>query len=72
MMGEAGFAEIWIGVVLEDGVDLGDFQRHIESDQKFSGNIDKMFVVEEIPRGDLGKLQREQLQAMLKSIVEEA
>jgi long-chain acyl-CoA synthetase len=71
VMGEAGFAEIWIGVVLENGVDVGDFQRHIESDRKFSGNIDKMFVVEEIPRGDLGKLQREQLQAMLKSIVEE-
>jgi acyl-coenzyme A synthetase/AMP-(fatty) acid ligase len=71
VMGETGFAEIWIGVVLEDGVDLGDFQRHIESDQKFSGNIDKMFVVEEIPRGENRKLQREQLQAMLKSIVDE-
>jgi hypothetical protein len=30
-----------------------------------------MFVVEEIPRGENRKLQREQLQAMLKSIVEE-
>jgi acyl-coenzyme A synthetase/AMP-(fatty) acid ligase len=71
VMGEAGFAEIWVGVVLEDRVDMGDFQRHIESNQKFSGNIDKMFVVEEIPRGENRKLQREQLQAMLKSIVEE-
>jgi long-chain acyl-CoA synthetase len=71
VMGETGFAEIWIGVVLEDGVDLGDFQRHVESDTKFSGNIDKMFVVREIPRGDLGKLRREQLQAMLKSILDE-
>jgi 2,3-dihydroxybenzoate-AMP ligase len=71
VMGEMGFAEIWVGVVLEDGADMGDFRQHIESDLKFSGNIDKMFVVEEIPRGDLGKLQREQLQAMLKSIVEE-
>jgi acyl-coenzyme A synthetase/AMP-(fatty) acid ligase len=72
VMGETGFAEIWVGVVLEDGVDVGNFQRHIESNQKFSGNIDKMFVVEEIPRGENRKLQREQLQAMLKSIVEEA
>jgi acyl-coenzyme A synthetase/AMP-(fatty) acid ligase len=70
VMGETGFAEIWIGVVLEDGVDVGNFQRHIESDRKFSGNIDKMFVVEEIPRGENRKLQREQLQAVLKSIVE--
>jgi acyl-coenzyme A synthetase/AMP-(fatty) acid ligase len=72
MMGEAGFAEIWVGVVLEDGADMGEFRRHIESNQKFSGNIDKMFVVEEIPRGENRKLQREQLQAMLKSIIEEA
>jgi len=70
VMSAAGFAEIWIGVVLEHGVDLSDFQRHIESDQKFSSNIDKMFVVEEIPRGENRKLQREQLQAMLKSILE--
>jgi acyl-coenzyme A synthetase/AMP-(fatty) acid ligase len=71
VMGEMGFAEIWVGVVLEEGVDMGDFRQYIESNQTFSGNIDKMFVVEEIPRGENRKLQREQLQAMLKSIVEE-
>ena len=68
VMGETGFSEIWVGVVLDDGVDMGDFRRHIESNQKFSGNIDKMFVVEEIPRSENRKLQREQLQAMLTSI----
>jgi acyl-coenzyme A synthetase/AMP-(fatty) acid ligase len=72
VMGEAGFAEIWVGVVLDEGADMGSFRQHIESDDKFSSNIDKMFVVEEIPRGENRKLQREQLQAMLKSIVEEA
>jgi acyl-coenzyme A synthetase/AMP-(fatty) acid ligase len=72
VMGETGFAEIWVGVVLKDGADMGEFRRHIESNKNFSGNIDKMFVVEEIPRGENRKLQREQLQAMLKSIVEEA
>jgi acyl-coenzyme A synthetase/AMP-(fatty) acid ligase len=70
VMGEASFAEIWVGVVLEDGADMGEFRRHIESNQNFSGNIDKMFVVEEIPRGENRKLQREQLQVTLKSIVE--
>jgi acyl-coenzyme A synthetase/AMP-(fatty) acid ligase len=71
MMGEVGFAEIWVGVVLEEGVDIGDFRQHIESHQTFSGNIDKIFVVEEIPRGETGKLQREQLQALFKSIIED-
>ncbi len=68
VMGEVGFAEVWVGVVLEDGTDMGEFRRHIELNQTFSGNIDKMFVVEEIPRGENRKLQREQLQTLLKSI----
>jgi acyl-coenzyme A synthetase/AMP-(fatty) acid ligase len=71
VMGEVGFAEIWVGVVLEEGADMGGFRQHIESDPKFSGNIDKMFVVEEIPRGENRKLQREQLQSMLKLITED-
>jgi acyl-coenzyme A synthetase/AMP-(fatty) acid ligase len=69
VMGEAGFAEIWVGVVLEEGTDMGSFRQHIESNDRFSSNIDKMFVVEAIPRGENRKLQREELQAMLKSIV---
>jgi acyl-coenzyme A synthetase/AMP-(fatty) acid ligase len=71
LMGSAGFAEIWVGVVLDAGADMGMFRQHIESDQKFSGNIDKMFVVEEIPRGENRKLQRGQLETLLKSITED-
>jgi acyl-coenzyme A synthetase/AMP-(fatty) acid ligase len=71
VMGDGDFAEIWVGVVLEEGADMGAFRQHIESNEKYRGNIDKMFVVEEIPRGENRKLQREQLQAMLKSIAEE-
>ena len=69
--GEAGFAEIWVGVVLEDGADMGTFRQYIESNETYRGNIDKMFVVEEIPRGENRKLQRQELQAMLKSIIED-
>jgi acyl-coenzyme A synthetase/AMP-(fatty) acid ligase len=72
VMGETGFAEIWVGVVLEDRADMGEFRLHIESKPTFSGNIDKMFVVEEIPRSENRKLQREELQVMLMSIVEGA
>jgi acyl-coenzyme A synthetase/AMP-(fatty) acid ligase len=71
LMGEAGFAEIWVGVVLEEGADMGAFRQYIESNASYQGNIDKMFVVEEIPRGENRKLQRGELQAMLKSIIEE-
>ena len=71
VMGEAGFAEIWVGVVLEVGADMGVFRRHIESNETYQGNIDKMFVVDEIPRGENRKLQRGELQALLKSIIED-
>src|SRR5262245_5258494 len=69
VMGEAGFAEIWVGVVLEKGADMGVFRQYIESNETYHSNIDKMFVVEEIPRGENRKLQRGELQAMLKSII---
>jgi acyl-coenzyme A synthetase/AMP-(fatty) acid ligase len=71
VMGEGGFAEIWVGVVLEEGADMGAFRQHIESNETYRGNIDKMFVVEEVPRGENRKLQRGELQAMLKSIYED-
>jgi acyl-coenzyme A synthetase/AMP-(fatty) acid ligase len=71
VMGEGGFAEIWAGVVLEQAADMGAFRQYIESSERYRGNIDKMFVVEEIPRGQNRKLQRLELQAILKSIVEE-
>jgi acyl-coenzyme A synthetase/AMP-(fatty) acid ligase len=71
VMGEAGFAEIWVGVVLEEGADMGAFRQYIESNETYRDNIDKMFVVEEVPRGENRKLQRLELQAMLKSIIED-
>jgi len=72
VMGETGFAEIWVGVVLEEGADMGAFRHYIESNETYQSNIDKMFIVEKVPRGENRKLQRAELQAMLKSIVEEA
>jgi long-chain acyl-CoA synthetase len=71
VMGEAGFTEIWAGVVLEEGADMGAFRQYVESNETYRGNIDKMFVVEEIPRGEHRKLQRQELQAMLQSIIED-
>src|SRR5262245_15562379 len=71
VMGEAGFAEVWVGVVLDEGADMGAFRQYIESNETYRGNMDKIFALEEIPRGENRKLQRKQLQAMLESITEE-
>jgi acyl-coenzyme A synthetase/AMP-(fatty) acid ligase len=72
MMEAADFAEIWVGVVLDPTIDMGAFRRHIESNVQFGGNIDKLFVVEEIPRGEMGKIKRQELQELLKSIGDES
>jgi len=72
LMGASGFEEVWIGVVLEASADIGALRKTIEADSNFGANIDKLFVVETIPRGTLGKIQRGELRKMLESITEEA
>lgn len=71
-MGEAGYEEVWAGVVLEPSIDLGAFRLHIESNTRFGSNIDKLFVVESIPRNELGKIQPGLLKEMLQSIGDES
>ncbi len=71
LMGTAGFEEVWVGVVLEPSVDMAFFRRSIESNTQFGTNIDKLFVIEAIPRGTLGKIQREDLKRMLQAIGED-
>jgi acyl-coenzyme A synthetase/AMP-(fatty) acid ligase len=71
-MGASGFEEVWVGVVLDPAADFGAFRRAIEANAEFGKNIDKLFVVESIPRGTLGKIQREELKKMLIAIGEDA
>jgi long-chain acyl-CoA synthetase len=72
LMGISGFEEVWIGLVLEPLADIGPLREKIEANTNFGTNIDKLFVVESIPRGTLGKIQRDELKKMLQSIGEEA
>jgi acyl-coenzyme A synthetase/AMP-(fatty) acid ligase len=71
LMGTSGFDEIWIGLVLQPAADIGALRAKIESSRQFGSNIDKLFVVESIPRGSLGKVQREELKEMLQGILKE-
>jgi len=71
-MGASGFEEIWIGVVLEPAADIGALRQKIEDNESFGTNIDKLFVVEAIPRGTLDKIQRDELRKLLQSIGEDA
>ena len=67
-MGLRGFSEIWIGLVLDSSADIAALRHAIESNAQFKNNIDKIFVVEKIPRGTLGKVQRDELKNMLEQI----
>jgi acyl-coenzyme A synthetase/AMP-(fatty) acid ligase len=71
LMGASGFEEIWIGVVLDPLADIGALRQKIEANTNFGTNIDKLFVVAQIPRGALGKIQHDELKKMLQSIAEE-
>lgn len=72
LMGKSGFEEVWVALVFEPSVDLAELRRQIDANREFGPNIDKLFVVEAIPRGQLGKIQRAQLSEMLQSINEDA
>jgi acyl-coenzyme A synthetase/AMP-(fatty) acid ligase len=72
LMGAAGYEEVWVAVVLSAIADLGALRTRIEADTTFGTNFDKLFVVESIPRGGLGKIQRDELKAMLQNIAEAA
>jgi acyl-coenzyme A synthetase/AMP-(fatty) acid ligase len=70
LMGTSGIEEVWIGVVLEPSTDLAALRQKVESNRDFGPNIDRLFVVEAIPRGTLGKVQRDELKKMLQEIGE--
>jgi acyl-coenzyme A synthetase/AMP-(fatty) acid ligase len=69
--GHAGFSEVWVGLVLGPSADMAALRHAIESNTQYKNNIDKIFVVEAVPRGTLGKVQRDELKKMLQDIGEE-
>jgi acyl-coenzyme A synthetase/AMP-(fatty) acid ligase len=72
LMGTSGYEEIWVALVFSPAIDMALLRQQIDSSPEFGGSIDRLFVVEAIPRGQLGKIQREELKAMLQAIDEDA
>jgi acyl-coenzyme A synthetase/AMP-(fatty) acid ligase len=71
VMADAGFEEVWVGLVLEPSADIGALRAKVDGNANIAGNIDKLFVIETIPRSTLGKIQRDELKKLLQSISEE-
>lgn len=71
LMGESGFEEVWVAVIFDHSIDMTALRQQIESHSEFGSNIDRLFVVDTLPRGQLGKIQRNKLRDMLQSIDDE-
>jgi len=71
-MAASGYEEVWAALVFDGFVDMAALRQQIDADERFGTNIDKLFVVESIPRGQLGKVQRAQLIELLQGINEDA
>jgi acyl-coenzyme A synthetase/AMP-(fatty) acid ligase len=64
----SGMEEVWIGIVADETADAESLKRFLEESQADSIKVGEIFVVEHIPRNELGKLQRHELKAMLLGI----
>ena len=75
--GLSEMTQLWIAVVPDRDFKPAEFQQFVKTDealyQSLRTDIDQVFVVEEIPRGDLGKIKRldlrDKLIGMLKAAV---
>jgi acyl-coenzyme A synthetase/AMP-(fatty) acid ligase len=64
--GAGGIDRIWVGIVPAEGeTDAAKFIMSIRSNPTFGAEIDELLVVDRIPRNRLGKIQRNELKAML-------
>ena len=66
--GRTGLSEVWVALVLHGSADIAALRHTIESNPQFKNNIDRIFVVEAIPRGVLGKVQNDELEKALRKI----
>jgi acyl-coenzyme A synthetase/AMP-(fatty) acid ligase len=69
--GESGMEELWVGVVPAAGFAVDQLQRELELDAKFSeilkGVGAEVIVIDQIPRNQLGKIQRRELREKLRA-----
>ncbi len=67
----SGIEEIWVAIVLNGPVDTADIKRQLEEHADVRISPDQIFVVDELPRGELGKIQKHRLAAMLQNLHQE-
>jgi acyl-coenzyme A synthetase/AMP-(fatty) acid ligase len=65
VMGPAGLEEVWIAVVARAPVDIAEIKRRLLEHKEIGLAPAEVFVLDELPRGDLGKVQKLRLKDQL-------
>jgi hypothetical protein len=63
--GDADIDVVWIGVTSDVDIDLVALKQFVEQSQNYQLRLGSVVRIEKVPRGDLGKIQRHDLKALL-------
>ena len=61
----AGMEQLWVAVVANGPVDSATLKAKVQAHPDVGENLSELFVLSELPRGDLGKVQKPKLKEML-------
>jgi acyl-coenzyme A synthetase/AMP-(fatty) acid ligase len=65
MEGPRGFDELWIAVVADGRVDLDGIRQALREQEGIMIPPEEIFVLDELPRGELGKVQKDRLKELM-------
>jgi len=65
VVGQSALDEIWIAVVAAGGLDTEEIKQRLRQHPDVGIAPDEVFVIDQIPRGDLGKVQKHRLKELL-------
>ena len=68
IVGKSGTVELWVAIVAKPGSMPSDLALEIDSNEGFGAQIDKLLIVDAVPRNELGKVKRYELQQKLLSL----
>ncbi|MPZ39794.1 MAG: AMP-binding protein [Rhizobiales bacterium] len=63
--GSSGIEELWVAVVLDRQANIADVRQALSGRAEFAGVQFNMVAVDELPRNDLGKLERYKIKQLL-------
>ena len=65
IIGPSGLEEIWIAVEANGSVNVGEIEEILRTHVDIGVAPDEVFVLDELPRGELGKVQKLRLKELL-------